>query len=593
MRLTLAPINPTVGDLAGNALLIAAAADAGRAAGADVVVCPELSLTGYPPKDLLLQGGFLEACVGTAEELGRTASDGITLIFGTPWPASTHQPSAFAQHNSLLAYRDGKVIAHYHKRLLPTYDVFDEDRYFIAGTSPVLIDVLTRVGSVVRIGLSVCEDLWHGRDAGFAQRYLGMSDPVDELCTPRLGERRCSLIINPSASPFVIGKARVQQDILRHHAVRHGVTVAAVNQCGANDELIFDGAAMVLGPSGEVVAAGNRFSGEFVTIDLPDGHAPAGMSGQSAPVARGSVAGEQAGSLAISTEDTRDLYLALVLGIKDYSRKTGFKTALLGLSGGIDSAVCAVLAAAAIGAGRVTGVSMPGEYSSDGSKTDAQILAHNLGMPLLTIPIGSPVNGFLDALTPAMAGTTPDVTEENLQSRSRGTLLMALSNKFNHLLLTTGNKSEMAVGYCTLYGDMNGGLAVLSDVTKQQVYALANWMNANAVLLGISGLGVPPIPAASITKPPSAELRPNQTDQDSLPPYEVLDEILRRYVELRQDRTTISVETGFDAATVKRILRLIDLSEYKRKQAAIGLKVTSVAFGSGRRMPIAQRWAGV
>ena len=611
MRLTLAPINPTVGDLAGNAALISAAADSARAAAADVLVCPELALTGYPPKDLLLQGGFLTACVKTAEQLGRTASDGLTLIFGTPWPASTHQPSPFAQHNTLLAYRDGIAVTLYHKRLLPTYDVFDEDRYFIAGTSPVLIDIPTRAGPIVRIGLSICEDLWHGRDAGFAQRYLGMADPVDELCTPRprqlgklgkpgeppeFGQRRCAVIINPSASPFVIGKAKLQQDILRHHAVRHGVFVAAVNQCGANDELIFDGAALVLGPTGEVVAAKARFSDELLTIDLPDVHSPratpTNTSAGTPQTAPSAAAPSATAPLAISAADTQDLFLALVLGIKDYCRKTGFKTALLGLSGGIDSAVCAVLAAAAIGPQRISGISMPGEYSSQGSKTDAHILAQNLGTPLQTVPISAPVNGFLDALAPALAGTTPDVTEENLQSRSRGTLLMALSNKFNHLLLTTGNKSELAVGYCTLYGDMNGGLAVLSDVTKQQVYALANWMNANPTKLGIAGLSVPPIPAASISKPPSAELRPDQTDQDSLPPYEVLDEILRRYIELRQDRSTITSETGFDAPTVNRILRLIDLSEYKRKQAAIGLKVTSVAFGSGRRMPIAQRWPG-
>ena len=603
MRLILAPLNPTVGDLAGNASLICAAADAARAARADVLVCPELTLTGYPPKDLLLQGGFLEACVRTAEEVGRAASGRLTLIFGTPWPVSAHQPSPFAQHNTLLAYRDGCVLAHYHKRLLPTYDVFDEDRYFIAGASPVWIDVPTGAGSgngpgpIVRIGLSVCEDLWHGRDAGSAQRYLGVSDPVDELCTPRLNERRCSLIINPSASPFVIGKAEVQQEILRHHAVRHKVTVAAVNQLGANDELIFDGSAIVIGPNGEMMAAGSRYGGELLTIDLPQVEGETGLVARTGSVPRPVhvvVPGPGANAAApiISEKDTSDLFFALALGIKDYCRKTGFTTALLGLSGGIDSAVCAVLAAAAIGAERVTGVSMPGEYSSEGSKTDAHKLAHNLSMPMLTIPIGAPVNGFLEALTPAMAGTTPDVTEENLQSRCRGTLLMALSNKFNHLLLTTGNKSELAVGYCTLYGDMNGGLAVLSDVTKRQVYALANWMNANFGAIGISGLNVPPIPVASITKPPSAELRPNQTDQDSLPPYEVLDEILRRYVELRQDRTTIVGETGFDGATVKRILRLIDLSEYKRKQTAIGLKVTSVAFGSGRRMPIAQGWKG-
>ena len=586
MRLALAPINPTVGDLAGNARLIAAAADQARAARADVLVCPELALTGYPPKDLLLQQGFLEAAVATATEVAKSASHNLTLIFGTPWPSNPHQPSAMVQHNTLIAARDGAIVAHYHKRLLPTYDVFDEDRYFTPGVHAVLIDVPVRPSGgtprAVRVGLSVCEDLWYGRDAGFSQRYAGAEDPVDALCTPRHGEPRCMLIVNPSASPFVLGKAKLQEEILRHHAARHGVFVAAVNQLGANDELIFDGAATVVAPGGRVLATNERFAGGMLVTDLPDEQVAAepGMR---------QVASKPASALP-SPETAAELFSALVTGIRDYAGKTGFKTAVLGLSGGIDSAVCAVLAAAALGPGNVHGISMPSRYSSEGSKTDASELAANLGMPYETIAIEESFGALLAALGPLLAGTKPDVTEENLQSRIRGTLLMGLSNKFNHLLLTTGNKSELAVGYCTLYGDMNGGLAVLSDVTKQHVYSLARWMNANRGKLGIASVAAGPIPEASITKPPSAELRPDQKDQDSLPPYEVLDEIISRYVEQRQAASTIVAETGFDAAVVAKMVRLIDLAEYKRKQAPIGLKVTTVAFGSGRRMPIAQRW---
>jgi NAD+ synthetase len=571
MRLALAQINPIVGDIAANADRIARFTAQARDARADLVVFPELALCGYPPKDLLMQEGFVDACAAAAKRLGERHSAGLTLVFGTPLPGGTDAAAPGAGGgvaNSLLAYCDGAMLAYYDKRLLPTYDVFDENRYFVPGRTPCIIDV-----DGWPVGLSVCEDLWRGQDVGFAHRYANQPDPVDDLVSA--GAR---LIVNPSASPFVMGKGARHRDLLRTHARDRRLFVAAVNQVGGNDELVFDGHAGVFAPSGDLIAAGRGFEEDLVVIDLASGGP--GVPPVHAPVP----------DPALLTPDLEQLYHALVLGVRDYARKTGFSTAVLGLSGGIDSAVVCVLAAAALGPANVSGVSLPSRYSSPGSKTDAAALAQRLGVRLTTLPIEPAFAALLGTLEAPFAGRPADVTEENLQSRVRGTLLMAMSNKFGSLLLTTGNKSELAVGYCTLYGDMNGGLAVISDVAKTQVYALARWMNDHWPRLGIPGLSGPPIPEASITKAPSAELRENQTDQDSLPPYDVLDEILRRYVEDRQAPARIVRETGFDAAIVARVLRLIDVSEFKRKQAAIGLKVTGVAFGSGRRWPIAQRY---
>lgn len=566
MRLALAQINPTVGDIAGNAVLIARFTQRARERGADLVVFPELALCGYPPKDLLMQEGFVDACADAARRVGEEHSAGLTLVFGTPLPADRERPGAGVA-NSLLAYRDGELLAYYDKRLLPTYDVFDEDRYFVAGDRACVLRVRGRT-----VGLSVCEDLWRGEDVDIAHRYVDAADPVNELVAAG-----ASLIVNPSASPFVLGKSARHRGLLERHAIRHGVFVAAVNQVGGNDELVFDGHAAVFAPDGRLVAAGRGFEEDLVVVDLPD--VPGASGGPGTVV-----------DPAAATPPLEQLYRALVLGVRDYCRKTGFSSAVLGLSGGIDSAVVCVLAAAALGPEKVVGASLPSRFSSPGSKTDAGLLADALRVRMLTLPIEDAFAALERTLGPAFAGRGPDVTEENLQSRVRGTLLMGLSNKFGHLLLTTGNKSELAVGYCTLYGDMNGGLAVISDVAKTQVYALARWINANWASLGIDGLTGPPIPEASITKPPSAELRENQTDQDSLPPYEVLDEILARFVERRQSPGRIIAQTGFDAAVVAKVVRLIGISEFKRKQAAIGLKVTGVAFGSGRRMPIAQRY---
>ena len=601
MRLALAQINPTVGDIAGNAAFIAKFVGRAREAGADLVVFPELALCGYPPRDLLLQEGFVEACAAAAKSLGELHSEGITVVFGAALPADRAagtNPSTRGIANALLVYRDGNFIAYYDKRLLPTYDVFDEDRYFVPGEHPVVLEIPSNHGPGMRVGLSICEDLWRGEDVGFSHRYLARPDPVAELVKPPDGGPGAQIIINPSASPFVLGKGQRHRELLRKHAVSNKVYVAAVNQVGGNDELVFDGHAAVFNPDGSLIAAGKGFEEDLVVIDLPrvsveivTHYTEPDPYVEEMSVHSIQIVGVPDPIIRASPDEA--LFRALVLGVRDYCRKTGFKSAVLGLSGGIDSAVCCVIAAAALGPANVLGVSLPSRYSSEGSKHDARDLAGNLGVPFQTIPIEPAFEAMLESLAPSFGNRASDVTEENLQSRVRGTILMGLSNKFGHIVLTTGNKSELAVGYCTLYGDMNGGLAVLSDVTKQWVYRLARWMNANPEKLGLHdpegrARPRPPIPESSITKPPSAELRPNQTDQDSLPPYDVLDEIIERYVERREAPARIISETGFDAATVARVVRLIDVSEYKRKQAAVGIKVTGVAFGSGRRYPIAQ-----
>ncbi len=560
MRVELVPLNPTIGDLNANGAMVSRAAVEGAARGAALVVTPELAVCGYPPKDLLNQSGFVGACMRASDEAGcATAGTGVTLVVGTPW-----RDERGLLRNALVAYRGGVRVGVYAKRLLPTYDVFDEDRYFVAGDEPGVIEVPHAAG-VARVGLTICEDLWRGEDAGFASRYAGVRDPVEDLA--RAG---CGLIVSPSASPFVLGKTERHRAIVRGHAARHGVVVASVNQLGGNDDLIFDGHAFAFGARGEEVVRGGLFEGASVGFDAGGG---------------GSVAAERGAEWM--------LYHALVVGVRDYLRKTGFRGAVLGLSGGIDSALTAVIACAAVGAENVRGVAMPSRYSSDHSKSDAYELAARLGMRCDTVPIEEAFGGLSRTLDAHFAGAglsrlgevLPDLTEENLQSRIRGTILMGISNRTGAIVLTTGNKSELAVGYCTLYGDMNGGLAVLSDVTKQWVYRLSRWINENHAACGFAAA---PIPEGSITKPPSAELRPGQTDQDSLPPYDVLDAIIDAYVEEKRGEEEI-VARGFDPATVRRVLRLIDLSEYKRKQAATGLKVTTVAFGSGRRWPIAMR----
>ncbi|MCC6229866.1 MAG: NAD+ synthase [Phycisphaerales bacterium] len=577
MNLALAQINPTIGDMKGNAALVLDAA--ANCPNADLLVCPELCLTGYPPKDLLMHEGFLDEARAQlralAESLARELPTSITVVVGLPLACDTGPGIT----NSLIVLRAGAIIARYDKRLLPTYDVFDEDRYFVPGSRACVIDV-GPASNPTRVGLSVCEDLWRGEDAGFASRYLDAPDPVADLI--RSGAR---VIINPSASPFVLGKSARHRDILRRHATNHRVHVASVNQVGGNDDLVFDGHSCVIDPSGSLIAAARGFESQLLVIDLdPGATPPASLPPRASPLA--DPAQNAPEELA---------FHALRRGVADYCRKTGFKSVLIGLSGGIDSALTACIAAAALGPANVLGVGLPGPFSSDHSVDDARDLAARLGVHFEIVQINSafeamrpPLDHAFRALNkPALGASLPDLAEENLQSRLRGVVLMALSNRSGSLVLTTGNKSELAVGYCTLYGDMNGGLAVLSDVTKQLVYRLARFINDNFATLGFAN---PPIPERTITKPPSAELRPNQTDQDSLPPYDVLDEIIDRYVEQRQHPARIVLEAGFDAPLVDRVTRMIDLAEYKRTQAATGLKITSVAFGPGRRVPIAQRW---
>lgn len=563
MRIALCPLNPTVGDLDLNADLILDAARDATSKGASMLVLPELCLTGYPPRDLILHRSFIHACEDRIARIVERCPPGLTLVFGSPLPTDTPRPGVT---NSLVACHDGQIIARYHKRLLPTYDVFDEDRYFVAGSQPVAIDV-----AGTRVGLSICEDLWRGIDAHTDERYAGEPDHLAELAS--MG---CTLVVNPSASPFVLGKRVEHANILKAQADARRVTILAVNQAGANDDQIFDGVVSLAAPNAEVIPLAQPFAQpRVIVVDLENDvrvHAWGGPR-----------------------SEPQDLFDALTLGVRDYLRKTGFKRVLIGLSGGIDSAVTAAIAVAAIGHDNVTGVAMPGPYSSEHSVRDAIDLAERLRIRCITTPIARPFAGFEGAVDeafaalnePRLGAISPDLARENLQSRVRGSLLMTLSNRTGALVLTTGNKSELAVGYCTLYGDMNGGLAVLSDLGKMQVYALAHFMNDRAPELGFDR---PPIPDDTITKPPSAELAPDQKDADSLPDYEVLDEIVHRFVELRESPERIITRTQFDEAVVHRICALIARNEYKRRQAAVGLKVSRVAFGQGRRMPIAQNW---
>ncbi|MFO0856691.1 MAG: NAD+ synthase [Phycisphaerales bacterium] len=623
MRIALCTINPTVGDLTFNADLIRLAAKNAAVQGADVALLPELALSGYPPKDLLSQQGFIDSCLEHAQAIARDlakddTTKSLTLIFGTPLRRSRDG----ANTNSLLVCSKGVITHRYDKQLLPTYDVFDEDRYFEPGDNDVVIDVVSKNSPhhTLRIGLTICEDLWKGEDAGFSSRYANNTDPVAQLV-----EKGAKVILSASASPFVLGKGQKHRDILAGHAKRHGVIVASVNQLGANDELIFDGHRYVFSSRGELAATGNLFDDSLLVFDIESDTAGGSISPQrhrdteiereenkwdvsartfaspmSSPSHRLTVSPSQpASGTAHSASSAEHLFHALVCGIRDYLRKTGFKSALIGLSGGIDSALTAALAVAAIGQQNVLGLAMPGPYSSQHSIDDALDLAKRLDMRCDVVPIEKPMEGFrttvdneFSSLTTKRLGESlPDLTEENLQSRIRGTMLMTVSNRTGAIVLTTGNKSEMAVGYATLYGDMNGGLAVLSDVTKHWVYELSRYINEHYKMLpGLSHCTKPPIPENTIHKPPSAELRPNQTDQDSLPPYDTLDEIIARYIERHQSATTIAKETNFDIALVKKITRMIDIAEYKRRQAAVGLKVTTVAFGTGRRYPIAQNW---
>ena len=546
MKIALLQINPTVGDIAANARLIAAAADSAREAGADLAVTPELALVGYLPRDLLLSANFVAQSWVYLEELARELSDGPPTLVGLPEanPSDEGRPL----FNSAALLRAGRVEQRFRKALLPTYDVFDEDRYFEPFHGAQVLDL-----AGTRIGISICEDIWNDRDFWKRRRYH--HDPVEELV--RAG---ATAIVNLSASPFTVGKHHRREEMLSSMARKYRVPLVYVNQFGGNDDLVFDGRSCGFAADGSPIARGASFDADVVLCDVS--------------------AGASIGP-ATDLDPESEVWRALVIGTRDYARKCGFARVVLGLSGGIDSALTAVIAAEALGPQNVLGVLMPSPFSSQGSIDDSLALARNIGVETLTLPIEPAMGAMEGILSDAFAGTSRDVTEENIQARIRGNLLMALSNKRGALLLTTGNKSELAVGYCTLYGDMSGGLGVIADVPKTMVYRVARWLNVR------EGRAV--IPEAVLTKAPSAELRPNQTDQDSLPPYDVLDEILRRHIELHEPAAAI-VAAGFDASTVHRVLRLVRGAEFKRKQAAPGLKVTDRAFGTGWRMPIAARY---
>lgn len=545
MKIALAQINPIVGDIVGNGEKIIDSISRARQAGASLAVFPELSVVGYPPRDLLLRPRFVQANVEAVQRIAESCV-GVAALLG--FVEANADPVGRRLRNAAAYCADGRVQAVRHKSLLPTYDVFDEQRYFEPGPEVALIQ---HAGTP--IGVSICEDLWN--DDQLIGRRLYQRDPVGQLAAAG-----AKVLINMSASPFEQGKHPFRMRLFGGQARKHRLPLVFVNQVGGNDELIFDGASTVFGTDGQVMAAARSFQEDLLIVDM---NAGGGARTEVYP------------------DDIASVHDALALGTRDYVRKCGFKHVLLGLSGGIDSAVTAALAVAALGSEGVTGVAMPSRYSSDHSKSDAEILARNLGIEFKMISIDPMHAAFETHLTPHFAGRAPDITEENLQARVRGGILMALSNKFGWLLLTTGNKSELAVGYCTLYGDMCGGLAVVSDVPKMMVYKLAEHINQRA--------GRELIPRGSITKPPSAELRPDQTDQDSLPPYETLDAILDLYIREEKSPDQI-IAAGFEPETVQRVIRLVDLNEYKRKQAALGLKVTSRAFGVGRRIPIAARF---
>ncbi len=565
--MALCQINTVVGDLDGNVQRILDGLEQAEAAGADLAAFPELAITGYPPEDLVLKPGFVAdnraALQKVAARTGRCAA-----IVG-------FVDAGVDLANAAAVCARGEVLGTYHKRLLPNYAVFDEQRYFTPGTDPLELYVI----GGVRVGVSICEDAWSPHGPIAAQAAGG-----------------AELVVNINASPFFAGRVAQRERMLATRAADASCALIYVNQVGGQDELVFDGASMVVDADGDLVARAGQFTEEMLVVDLdvrpvfrkrlldPRGRASAEPLAEIVVTEEAAVADEPLEPRVTPALDpVAEVYEALVLGTRDYARKNGFTDVVLGLSGGIDSSLVTCVAVAALGAERVHTVAMPSRYSSEGSTTDAGVLAANLGVDHRLIPIEVAFAAFLGLLAPSFSEREPDLTEENLQSRIRGMLLMALSNKFGWLVLTTGNKSEMAVGYSTLYGDSAGGFAVIKDVPKLLVYRLCEHVNERA--------GRAVIPEAVFTKPPSAELRPDQRDDQSLPPYELLDPILEAYVE--HDRTAAElIADGFDEATVRRITRLVDLAEYKRRQSPPGVRVTAKAFGKDRRLPITNRYRG-
>lgn len=548
MKIALAQINPIIGDLDGNTLKILAFAQSAAQKGAELVVFPELCLTGYPPMDLLDIPHFIQRCQEKIQEIADQIPQNVGVLLGAPVPNPEKKGKRLL--NAALLLENGEIIAQTYKRLLPTYDVFDEYRYFEPADSCAPISY-----NGLKLGVHICEDMWNNEDE--ATYHLYDDNPIDEL-----GKQGVDVFINLSGSPYHTKQQGSRLRLVRDNVMEYNVPFLYVNQVGANTELIFDGSSFVVDAKGNAVLHLAAFEEDlqiwdsevaYPSIEMPFG------------------------------DNVKDMHDALVLGIRDYFEKTGaFDKVLIGLSGGIDSALTCALAVEALGADKVVGITMPSKYSSSGSVSDSEELAQNTGIAFHNIPIPPAVSAFGEMLAPIFEGTKEGIAEENIQARTRGVTLMAVSNKFNYLLLTTGNKSEMAVGYCTLYGDMNGGLSVLADVFKMEVYRLSTYINERA--------GKIIIPQNTIDKAPSAELKPGQRDQDSLPPYPVLDEILRLYIEERYELDQIVQKTTFDRDMVASMLRKVDLNEYKRKQAAPGLRVTAKAFGTGRRLPIVMRY---
>ena len=543
VQIALGQINPTVGDFSGNAAKIVEYSRRALAAGAGLILFPELSVCGYPPRDLVERSSFVARNRETAEKIA-IETRGIAVICGLVTAA--HSDAGKAAMNSAALLMDGKIAFIQSKMLLPTYDVFDEMRNFAPAKSQELFPFCGN-----RMALTICEDAWN--DKRFWHKRLYTVDPVESLI-----QAGGNFVLNISASPFWIGKREMRRDMLASIARQHNVPVVLVNQVGGNDSLVFDGSSLVLNREGQVIAQGRSFEEDLIYFDSSD------LTGEMHEQIPG---------------DEASVYSALVLGTHDYMRKCGFQKAIIGLSGGIDSALTAVIAADAVGPENVIGVGMPGPFSSQGAIDDARSLAKNLGIRFELLSINPAYDAYRCILKDVFAGTKEDVTEENIQSRARGMLLMALSNKFGAIVLSTGNKSELGVGYCTLYGDMVGGLAVISDVPKTLVYRLSEYVNSRR----------PVIPQPTLEKPPSAELRPDQKDSDSLPPYDVLDAVLEDYVEDSHSAERIATARGINIEVVRRVIRMVDRAEYKRQQAAPGLKISPKAFGYGRRFPIAAK----
>jgi NAD+ synthase (glutamine-hydrolysing) len=543
VKIALGQINPTIGDFTGNSKKIIESSRQALALGAEMVLFPELAVCGYPPRDLLEKPAFVERNQQVVNQIAQAVPQ-ITIICGFVSPAKVETGKSVM--NSAAVLRQGAVQFVQSKMLLPTYDVFDEMRYFDPAESQKLLPLAGK-----EFALTICEDAWN--DKHFWHRRLYRVDPVDELL-----HAGGNMVLNISASPFHLGKRELRRQMLATIARDNKVPVLFVNQVGGNDSLIFDGSSMVIAPNGQIVAQAKSFEEDLVIFDS---ETMQGDMHEQVPVGMASA------------------FAGLALGTRDYVRKCGFSKVVIGLSGGIDSALTAAIAVDALGKENVTGIAMPSLYSSEHSIKDARELACKLGIRFEVIAIGDIFDGYRKALAPLFAGMAEDVAEENLQSRIRGNILMAFSNKFGALVLTTGNKSEVGVGYCTLYGDMVGGLGVISDVPKTMVYELSRYVNSLK----------PVIPQSTIDKPPSAELRPGQKDSDTLPPYEVLDNILEDYVEDYHTAEQIAAARGYDVRVVRDVIRMIERSEYKRQQAAPGLKITPKAFGLGRRFPIAQK----